>query len=93
LSAIAILEGNHTYLNQNPKCEPQLGKRGLYSSFGDATDRKQREMAMLWVLNYSDGKNSLLDICEKSLLPFARVREAAVALEEHGLLKEASAGD
>ncbi|HEV8724158.1 MAG TPA: DUF4910 domain-containing protein [Candidatus Binatia bacterium] len=93
LSAIAILEGNRTYLNQNPKCEPQLGKRGLYSSFGGATDRKQREMAMLWVLNYSDGKNSLLDICEKSRLPFARVREAAVALEEHGLLKEASAAD
>ncbi len=30
LTAFDILERNVVYLNQNPKCEPQLGKRGLY---------------------------------------------------------------
>ena len=30
LSVLRILENNGRYLNLNPKCEPQLGKRGLY---------------------------------------------------------------
>ena len=37
-------------------------------------------MAMLWVLNLSDGEHSLLDIAERSGLPFATVRVAADAL-------------
>ena len=28
------LEGNRTFLNLSPKCEPQLGKRGLYRMVG-----------------------------------------------------------
>jgi aminopeptidase-like protein len=46
-------------------------------------------MAMLWVLNQSDGSRSLLDIAEKSALPFAAVHKAAAALREHGLLQHA----
>ena len=30
VSILRLLENNGTYMNQNPKCEPQLGKRGLY---------------------------------------------------------------
>jgi aminopeptidase-like protein len=47
-------------------------------------------MAMLWVLNLSDGRHTLLDIAERSGLPFPAVREAATALAEHGLLKRAA---
>ena len=86
---VEVLEGNLTYVNQNPKCEPQLGKRGLYRSLGGGLDSASREMAMLWVLNLSDGRHALLDIADRAGLPFSAVREAAAALTDHGLLKRA----
>jgi aminopeptidase-like protein len=46
------------------------------------------ELAMLWVLNFSDGEHSLLDIAERSGYPFGRILEAAELLTEHGLLEE-----
>ena len=36
-------------------CEPQLGRRGLYGSMGGAGEGRVNEMALLWVLNLSDG--------------------------------------
>jgi aminopeptidase-like protein len=83
LAIIDVLENDRTYVNQNPKCEPQLGRRGLYQAIGD------NEMAMLWVLNLSDGDHSLLDIAERSGLRFDAVVKAATLLADHGLLKEA----
>ena len=86
-SILQILENNRTYLNLNPKCEPQLGKRGLYGSVGGTTDGKVRELAMLWVLNLSDGHYSLLDIAEKSAISFEIIKSAADALLQHQLLE------
>ena len=63
--------------NTLPKCEPQLGKRGLYDAIGGHKDVAARSMAMLWALNLSDGAHSLLDIAEKADLPFALVRASA----------------
>jgi len=88
LAVLQILENDRRYLNQNPKCEPQLGKRGLYRQMGGNVETKETELAMLWVLNLSDGRYSLLDIAEKSGLSFDRIHQAAVALRENGLLKE-----
>lgn len=85
-----VLEQNRTYFNLNPKCEPQLGRRGLYSQIGGWTDGKLKELAMLWVLNLSDGKRSLLDVAERSNLEFAEISNAAGVLLEHGLLKESA---
>jgi aminopeptidase-like protein len=89
LSIVDVLENNRTYLNQNPKCEPQLGKRGLYGQIGGQKDGKLQELAMLWVLNLSDGENSLLDIAERSNLEFTAIHNAAQRLLEYGLLNEA----
>ena len=86
--AIDILENNRFYINQNPKCEPQLGKRGLYQAIGGKSHERGNEMAMLWVLNLSDGAHSLLDIAEKADLPFVTIKNAADALLAHGLLKQ-----
>jgi aminopeptidase-like protein len=88
LSILSVIENNAIYLNQNPKCEPQLGKRGLYGSIGGQSDGKTQEIAMLWVLNLSDGENSLLDIAERSGMPFAVIHRAAEALKQSQLLKE-----
>ena len=91
LAIFEVLEENRVYLSQNLKCEPQLGKRGLYRTFGGYGDSEARELAMLWVLNQSDGSRSLLDISECSGLRFSVIQQAADALREHGLLKELAA--
>ncbi|MDF5731625.1 MAG: DUF4910 domain-containing protein, partial [Rhizonema sp. PD38] len=88
LSVIQIIENNRKYVNQNPKCEPQLGKRGLYSAIGGLTDTKKTEMAMLWILNLSDGDHTLLDISEKSGLEFDLIQKTADTLRQFDLLKE-----
>ena len=85
-----VLEKNEVYINLNPKCEPQLGRRGLYNTIGGNTDGRAFELAMLWVLNQSDGTRSLLDISERSDLPFSHISSAADALLMHGLLKRAN---
>jgi aminopeptidase-like protein len=89
LEIFDLLERNHCYLNLNPKCEPQLGKRGLYRELGGQADAQIREMAILWVLNLSDGQNSLLDVAERSGLRFDVIHQAAASLERHGLLTPA----
>ena len=75
------------YRNLEPFGEPQLGRRGLYGGLGGA-GRRDREIAMLWVLNQSDGDNSLLDIAERSGMPVGVVAAAADSLREAGLLEE-----
>ncbi|MFC5187707.1 DUF4910 domain-containing protein [Actinomadura harenae] len=86
--AVQVLERDRTYLNLSPLGEPQLGRRGLYGALGGRSDTEQAQMAMLWVLNQSDGLHSLLDIADRSDLPFATVADAADALRDAGLLKE-----
>ncbi len=88
LEAFELLEHNRTYLNQNPKCEPQLGRRGLYRAVAGQQEKQSKELALLWVLNASDGRHTLLDIAERADLPFRRIQAAAEALVEVGLLKE-----
>jgi aminopeptidase-like protein len=86
---LRILEADRRYLNLNPKCEPQLGRRGLYGSIGGRSDAEQRQMAMLWILNLSDGTHSLLDIAQRSGLPFNLIAETATTLEDADLLAAA----
>ncbi len=88
LAILTVLEHNRTYLNQNPKCEPQLGKRGLYGAMGGQTEARLNELAMLWILNLSDGTHTLLDIANRSGVAFDTLRQAAQVLLQHGLLKE-----
>jgi aminopeptidase-like protein len=90
LEILDLLERNRVFRNLSPKGEPQLGRRGLYGSIGGAADGRSRELALLWVLNLSDGHHSLLDVAERSGLPFNEVSEAADALVDHDLLTEVS---
>jgi aminopeptidase-like protein len=83
---IDVIENDATYYNTIPKCEPQLGKRGLYNAAGGGKDVAATEMAMLWILNLCDGTHSLLDIAERAALPFSTVRRTAELLQAHGLL-------
>lgn len=91
-SILKVAEQNASYVNLSPKCEPRLGKRGLYRPTG-GQHPGEFEHALLWVLNQSDGSHSLLDVAEKSQLPFDVVAAAAEALEEVELLRRVGQGD
>jgi aminopeptidase-like protein len=86
LRVIQIFEENCRYLNLKPKCEPQLGRRGLYRQTGGIKGETSNEMAILWVLNLSDGQHDLLDIAARSGISFDQISKAANRLREVGLL-------
>lgn len=88
LEILDVLEHDRAYRNLVPKGEPQLGKRGLYRGLG-GPDPGTEQLAILWVLNQSDGSHTMLDIAERSDLAFSDIRRAADALLEAGLLAEA----
>jgi aminopeptidase-like protein len=91
-ATIDVIESDAVYCNTMPKCEPQLGKRGLYAAVGGDKDTVAENMAMLWILNLSDGIHSLLDIAERADLPFTVIRSVAWRLQQHGLLKGCATG-
>jgi aminopeptidase-like protein len=86
VAILNLVQNNDTYMNQNPKCEPQLGRRGLYRKIG-AVEGGVGELALLWVLNLSDGTHSLLDIAERSGYAFDTIKRAARVLLDHQLVK------
>jgi len=89
LRVLNVLENDRTYINTSPKGEPQLGRRGLYKRIGgQGGGPPEEQMALLWVLNLSDGDHSLLDIAERSGLPFEKVLTASEELMRVGLLRE-----
>ena len=85
-SILDILENDGSYVSRNQKCEPQLGRRGLYTAPG------RDEIALLWVLNMSDGGHSLLDIAERSGLDFPSIARAAQKLAKADLLIDSTPG-
>jgi aminopeptidase-like protein len=87
LEILDVLEANRTYVNLAPKGEPQLGRRGLYPATGGETAHEE-QLAMLWVLNQSDGTASVLDVAERSGLSFRVISEAAIRLKGAGLLAD-----
>jgi aminopeptidase-like protein len=90
VQTLDILERDRCLVNLCPKGEPQLGRRGLYGPMGGDRDAWTRNMALLWTLNLSDGKHSLLDIAERANLPFDVIASVAELLEGHGLLTASS---
>lgn len=88
VAILDLVDRDRVFVNRQPKGEPQLGRRGLYPPMGGGPQATER-LALLWMLNLSDGRHSLLDIAERSGLPFDVVYRAATTLAEHDLLREA----
>jgi aminopeptidase-like protein len=86
LEIVRALETDRVYMNLNPKCEPQLGKRGLYRAMGGGSAGPS-ELAALWMLNLSDGTHTLADIAERSGLAASELEAAADALVAADLLR------
>jgi aminopeptidase-like protein len=83
-----MLETNRTMINLSPEGEPQLGKRGLFSTLGGGVDAKSFEIVLLWLLSDCDGSRDLISVAEHCGFPYAQVVQGATALEAAGLLKE-----
>lgn len=81
LSAIGAVEANQRHVATVQHGEPHLGRRGLYD--------KAQEYGLFWLLNYSDGEHSVLDIAEKSGLPFEKLAAGVRMLEAVDLLRSA----
>ena len=87
LHCVYILENNRTYVS-TVVGEPQLGRRGLYSTLsrvGSADDAR----TLLDVLAYCDGRNDLVAISRTLSKPFSSVLSAVETLKTHALLKDA----
>ena len=81
MQGVDILQHDRRFLNQSPKGEPQLGPRGLYEA--------AESYGLRWILNFSDGRHSLLDIADRARIPFWRLQEGARRLLASGLLQDA----
>lgn len=87
LKIFEAIEADVCYMNMSPKCEPQLGRRGLFrAGAGHYSGAPNEQMALFWMLNQSDGRTSLLDIAEKSGLSTSMLARAAADLQAVGLL-------
>jgi len=81
------IDDSPRYQNMYPKGEPNLGKRGLYKAMNtQAAGGKKFQLAMLWVLNLSDGKHNLLSISLRSGIDYEKIKQAAEALEQHRVI-------
>ena len=87
LSIGHALEHDVVYRNLAPFGEPQLGRRGLYGSLGALSTQSDAQMAMLWLLNQSDGKRSLTEIAAKAGQSPMALTEMAALLTRHELLR------
>jgi aminopeptidase-like protein len=73
-----VLDHNRTFARVDGRGEPQLGRRGLYRAIsGQKEAGGTSQLALLWVLNLADGQHSLLDMAERSGLPFRDIKNAA----------------
>jgi len=74
------------FINCIQKCEPNLGKRGLF----DKVTRLDSgtTLRINWILNLSDGTNSLSDISNISGIEYNLIKETSELLLKHNLLKK-----
>jgi aminopeptidase-like protein len=93
---LAIVDGLEAcafrYVRVDPHCEPMLSKRGLYSAISmrksAGFDRNvDPRTALMWVLNFCDGRHDMADIAWRSGLPIARLAEAAELARAAGVLR------
>lgn len=87
LKILDVIDQDAVFVNTSPKCEPRLSARGLWKKGGGEEGPGKDNLAMLWVLNLSDGRHTLLEIAERSGMRFETIQEAAEDLKRGGLLR------
>jgi aminopeptidase-like protein len=69
---ITLLEANVRWIAVQPG-EPQMGRRGLYYSPAGTADAARNVKAMMNIIAYCDGEHDVLDLCERTNLPWKSV--------------------
>ena len=87
IEVIGVLERNVIFERIDGRGEPQLGRRGLYRAISGHKDQAAAQMALLWLLNQADGRHSLLDIADRSGVPFEHLALAAEAARKANLVR------
>lgn len=87
MQTIDLLERDVLYKRVDGRGEPQLGRRGLYRTISGQHDHATAQLALLWVLNQADGRQSLLDIAERSGMAFDNLAKAADTAREADLIR------
>ncbi|MBV1776294.1 DUF4910 domain-containing protein [Burkholderiaceae bacterium DAT-1] len=82
---LSLLEANHRY-RCTVRCEPQLGKRGLYPTLS-TRDTKQQVAAMMNLIAYADGEHDLIEIADQTGVYAGELVPIALRLLQEGLLE------
>lgn len=83
---VGALENNKKY-QVTVKCEPQLGKRGLYPKIS-TKQTKSIVYNMMNFISYADGEHDLIDIAQKINCPIWDLYDLADKFLENELIKE-----
>ena len=84
IKSLELLE-NYCFPEVVFKCEPQMGKRGLYSNISKI-DSANTSKIMMEVLTWSDGSTSIIQIADKCGLPVWELYPILDQLKLHGLI-------
>ena len=68
------------------KCEPQLGKKGLYPNLSKKNTIKLDTRLIQYFLSYSDGQNSIMDIAKKCNVPISKIFKIEKILKKKKLI-------
>ncbi|TWB87305.1 aminopeptidase-like protein [Bradyrhizobium macuxiense] len=86
-TVLDLLDADCTYERVDGRCEPQLGRRGLYRTIaGQREAGGATQMDLLWLLNLADGDHGLLEMAVRADIPFARLESAARIALDAGLV-------
>jgi len=83
--ALEALEKNKNY-RVTVLCEPQMGKRGLYSTISTKNSDKKVKL-MMNLISLCDGTSSLLEIADDLKVPVWDLYDLVDILVSHGLLE------
>jgi aminopeptidase-like protein len=84
LRVCQAFEMNLYPVRTNPYGEPQLGRRGLYST--DRTSAASRTVERLFILGYADGAHDMLDIADAAGVPVWTLLDALHSLVDADLV-------
>ena len=84
--ALEAIENNNKY-KITTTCEPQMGKRGLYSTLSTKKINEKVNLTMN-LLSYCDGQTSLLQIAENLNVPIWELYEVVDELKINDLINE-----
>lgn len=85
---VSQLQTDRLFKNLSPRGEPQLGRRGLYTSVQNAPQPAELHYAILWLLNLSDEHHGMEEISNLSGIDAEVLIDAAELLIQHELLEE-----